>query len=231
MEWPEEFCKRGQDIREEAFKQFEVRAVTKTTLLPNQRRFAYHGQLLDNEYYYFIFTDRKTGEEGSFYCGGTAADGWLSINGQKSSDIMSYNPLNVASQTSSTSGGRSQTNPSIVLNKDDLKRKKLIHILQTFIALTDNTQDDSTVIKLLHKHINLRTVPLDIGHVRGVNTTFASIFKNGRLKDYFYSRTYTQFVVRSGIPIKPIDVKEFNDLIITTANDSKIHPYTKPASF
>lgn len=231
MEWPEEFCKRGQDIREEAFKQFNVRAVTKTALLPNQQRCAYHKQLLENEYYYFIFTDRKTGQEGSFYCGGTAADGWLKINGQQPSDIMSYNPLNVTSQTSTNSGGSSQTTPGIKTKKDDPQRKKLIHILQTFIALTDNTQDDSTVIILLHKLINNRSAPLEIGLLRGVNTTLANIFKNGRLKAYYYSRTYTQFVVRSGINIKPIDVKEFNDWIISTANDSKLHPYKRPPSF
>lgn len=231
MEWPEEFCKRGQDIRDEAFKKFDVRAVTKTTLLPNQQRRAYHRQLLESEYYYFIFTDRKTGQEGSFYCGGTAADGWLKINGQEPSDIISYNPLNVTSQTSSTSGGSSQNNPGVKTKKDDPQRKKLIHVLQTFIALTDNIQDDSTVIILLHKLINNRTAPLEISQVRGVNTTLANIFKNGRLREYHYSVSYTQFVVRSGFNIKPIDVKEFNDWIISTANDSKLHPYKHRPSF
>lgn len=53
MDWPEEYSKISQTVREAAYKQYKVEAITKTTLLPGQEKIGYHQRTLTTDYYLF----------------------------------------------------------------------------------------------------------------------------------------------------------------------------------
>lgn len=94
MDWPKEYSKISQEVRDAAYKLYEVEAITRSVLLPGQVKTAYYNGLLTTDYYLFLFTSRENPKlTGYFTCGLYAADGWFNLNGQKPEDIPSYNPL------------------------------------------------------------------------------------------------------------------------------------------
>ncbi|MBL5829163.1 hypothetical protein [Serratia fonticola] len=102
MDWPKEYSKISQAVREEAYERFNVEAITRTTLLSGQEKIGYHQQPLTTDYYLFLFTSRyNPAQTGYFTCGVHAADGWFKLNRQRPEDIASYNPL-----TGESSGGQ-----------------------------------------------------------------------------------------------------------------------------
>jgi hypothetical protein len=59
MDWPKEYSKTTQAVRDAAFKLYYVEAITQSVLLPGQVKTAYHGGPLTTGYYLFLFTSRE----------------------------------------------------------------------------------------------------------------------------------------------------------------------------
>jgi len=76
LDWPKEYNKTTQAIRDAAFKLYYVEAITQSVLLPGQVKTAYHGGPLTTDYYLFLFTSRENPKlTGYFICGLYAAKG------------------------------------------------------------------------------------------------------------------------------------------------------------
>lgn len=94
MDWPREYSKPTQAVREVAYKQYKVEAITKTTLLLGQEKIGYHHQPLTKDYNLFLLTNWDNPEyTGYFTCGLHTARGWFDLNGQLPREILSYNLL------------------------------------------------------------------------------------------------------------------------------------------
>lgn len=51
MDWPKEYSKTTQAVRDAAYKRYYVEAITRSVLLPGQVKTAYHDGLLTTDYY------------------------------------------------------------------------------------------------------------------------------------------------------------------------------------
>ena len=239
MEWPNIFSDVGDNIRKKAFEKFDVEAITKTTLLPEQEKMGYHKRKLTTDYYIFIFTDREDKKkQGSFCCGVHASNGWFKLNGQKAHDIASYNPL-----TGESSGGKGTvgagSTTAITRPKANKEKKQLINILQTYIALTDSItstkEGESTAVKILKKLIAHPLNTPEISEIRAVNTLLYKTFSDIKYKQHDIKK-YSELVSFKnnslGIKIREIPVNYFND-IIENKRESKHsdYVYLNPASF
>ena len=233
MDWPEEYSKISQAVREAAYKQYKVEAITKTTLLPGQEKIGYHQQTLTTDYYLFLFTSRDNpAQSGYFTCGLHAAGGWFDLNKQLPEDIPSYNPL-----TGESLGGGSGSGGSKLSNSNwNPQMKRLIRVLQTFICLTDDNKwkikGESKTLTVLQKLVKASNNAPDTSKIRSVNTTLSKALKDGR---HGGARTFTQMVEHFetllGVSFKKIDIDDFNQEIEVTRNKSENYSYPYPASF
>lgn len=79
MDWPKEYSKTTQAVRDAAYQHYYVEAITRSVLLPGQEKTAYHDGLLTTDYYLFLFTSRENPKlTGYFTCGLYAAKGGAS---------------------------------------------------------------------------------------------------------------------------------------------------------
>ena len=233
MDWPKEYSKTTQAVREAAYKLYKVEAITKTTLLPGQEKIGYHQQPLTTDYYLFLFTNWDNPEyTGYFTCGLHAARGWFDLNGQLPEDIPSYNPL-----TGEPSGGGSGSGGSKPSNSNwNPQMKRLIRVLQTFICLTDDNnrkiKGEPKTLKILQTLVKASNNAPDTSNIRSVNTTLSKALKDGR---HGGATTFTQMVehfeTSLGVSFKKIDVDDFNQEIEATRNKSESYSYPYPASF
>ncbi|CAO98406.1 hypothetical protein [Erwinia tasmaniensis] len=216
-----------------------MEAITKTTLLPGQEKNAYHKGKLTTDYYIFIFTDREDKKkQGSFCCGVHASKGWFELNGQNPLDIASYNPLTGESSGDAVTVG---TEATIAINrpKENKEKKRLINILQTYIALTDsitNTQDgESTAVKILKKLITHPSNTPEKSEIRAVNTLLYKTFTDIKYRKNNIKK-YSELVLLKenlfDITIRKIPVNYFNDIIENTRESKHSgYIYPNPASF
>lgn len=239
MEWPELLSDVGDETRKKAFEKFEVEAITKTTLLPGQEKTGYHKRKLTTDYYIFIFTDRENKtKQGSFCCGVHASKGWFELNGQRSHDIASYNPLTgESSEKVNTTGTGSFS--SVTRTKAHREKTRLINCLQTYIALTDSItstkEGESTAVKILKKLISNISTPPATSDIRAVNTLFYKTFIDTKYRKHNI-RKYSELVsfkeTSLGIKIREIPVDFFNDEIENNrASKHSDYVYRNPSSF
>lgn len=235
MDWPKEYSDISQDVRDAAYKLYNVEAITRSVLLPGQVKTAYHGRPLTTDYYLFLFTSRENPKvTGYFTCGLYAADGWFNLNGQKPEAIPSYNPLTGESSGSGKTGGsgtakqpKAESNP---------RMKRLIRVLQTFISLTDDEnrkiKGESTTLAVLQKLIKASKDAPSTSNIRSVNTTLYKALKDGR---HGGAHTFTQLIdnyeVLHQVVFKKITIDDFNKEIDDTRNKSATYPYIPLASF
>ncbi len=235
MDWPKEYSKTTQAVREAAFKLYYVEAITQSVLLPGQVKTAYHGRPLTTDYYLFLFASRKNPNlKGYFSCGLYAAKGWFEVNGQRPEEIPSYNPLTGESSGSSKTDGCGSTKP--LKAESDPRMKRLIRVLQTFISLTDDEKrkikGESTTLTVLQKLINASKNNPSTSNIRSVNTILYKALKDGR---HGGASTFTQLVehyeVLLGVAFKKICIDDFNQEINDTRKKSATYPYIPLASF
>lgn len=235
MDWPKEYSKTTQAVRDAAYKHYYVEATTRSVLLPGQEKTAYHDGLLTTDYYLFLFTSRENPKlTGYFTCGLYAAKGWFELNGQRPEKIPSYNPLTGESSGGSKKSGCGITKP--LKAESDPRMKRLIRVLQTFISLTDDEKrkikGESTTLAVLQKLIKASKEAPSTSNIRSVNTTLYKALKDGR---HGGARTFTQLVgyyeVLLGVTFKKICIDDFNQEIDDTRNKSETYPYTPLASF
>lgn len=235
MDWPKEYRKITQAVRDEAYKLYYVEAITRSVLLPGQLKTAYHGRPLTTDYYLFLFTSRKNQKlTGYFTCGLYAAKRWFELNGQRPEEILSYNPLTGESSSNSKTGGRGVTKPLKI--ESDPRMKRLIRVLQTFITLTDDERreikGESTTLTVLQKLIKASKNAPSTSNIRSVNTILYKTLRDGR---HGGARTFTQLVdhyeVLLGVTFKKISIDDFNQEIDDTRNKSATYPYIPLASY
>ncbi|EKS7203489.1 hypothetical protein O8H67_002128 [Enterobacter asburiae] len=235
MDWPKEYSKISQEVRDAAYKLYEVEAITRSVLLPGQVKTAYYDGPLTTDYYLFLFTSRENPKlTGYFTCGLYAADGWFNLNGQKPEDIPSYNPLTGESSGSGkTRGSGTAKQPKAESNQ---RMKRLIRVLQTYISLTDDEKGkikgESKTLEVLQKLIKASKDAPNTSNIRSVNTILYKALKDGR---YGGAHTFTQLVdnyeVLHEVVFKKIAIDDFNQEIDDTRNKSATYQYIPLASF
>lgn len=235
MDWPEDYSKPTQVVRDAAYKLYCVKAITRSVLLPGQVKMAYHNRPLTTDYYLFLFTSRENPKlTGYFICGLHAAKGWFKLNGQRSEEIPAYNPLTGESSGDSKTRNRVMTKP--LKTESDPRMKRLIRVLQTFISLTDDEKrkinGESTTLTVLQTLIKgVKDAP-STSNIRSVNTILYKVLKDGR---HGGARTFTQLVnhyeVLLDVTFKKISIDDFNQEIDDTRNKSATYPYIPLASF
>lgn len=237
MDWPNEYKKITQAVRDAAYKLYYVEAITRSVLLPGQVKTAYYGGPLTTDYYLFLFSRRDNPKHtGYFTCGLHAAEGWFKLNGQRPEEIPSYNPL----MGESSSGPKANTNSSGIIKlpktESDPRMKRLIRVLQTFITLTDDEKKkikgESTTLAVLQKLIKASKNSPSTSNIRSVNTILYKALRDGR---HGGARSFTQLVdhyeVLLGVTFKKISIDDFNQEIDDTRNKSATYPYISLASF
>lgn len=237
MDWPEEYRKTTQVVRDAAYKLYYVEAITRSVLLPGQVKTAYYGGPLTTDYYLFLFTSRENPKlTGYFTCGLYAADGWFKLNGQRPEEIPSYNPLMGESSGGSKAGTSSSGITKPPKPESDPRMIRLIRVLQTFITLTDDEKrkikGESTTLAVLQKLIKASKNSPSTSNIRSVNTILYKALRDGR---HGGARSFTQLInhyeILLGMTFKKISIDDFNQEIDYTRNKSAIYPYIHLASF
>lgn len=237
MDWPNEYKKTTQAVRDAAYKLYYVEAIIRSILLPGQVKTAYYGGPLTTDYYLFLFTSRVNPKlTGYFTCGLYAAKGWFELNGQRPEEIPSYNPL--TGEGGGSGGGKTSGHGITKSRKteSDPRMKRLIRVLQTFITLTDDEnrkiKGESTTLIVLQKLIKASKDAPSTSNIRSVNTILFKALRDGR---HGGARTFTQLVdhyeVIIGENFKKISIDDFNQEIDDTRNKSLTYPYIPLASF
>ncbi|EKT61723.1 hypothetical protein [Providencia alcalifaciens] len=255
MKWPEEYEKRGDEIRREAYNKYHIKAELKARLLPHQEIKAYHGGMITTDYYIFTFTDRENRDKkGVFYCGEHAANKWFDLNGQNNAGVYFNDPIDVEIDLNIPDNPNIPNIPNVpnvpnVPNNPNIPRNEnklaLIKCLHTYITITNSTEDrngnESVAIKVISRLItNINQEPT-ISEIRSVNTILAKTFNSEKYQKKGIEN-YRQLVENKElelkkenplIKIKRINLNHFNDIINETAHSSKNkeYIYRYPASF
>lgn len=181
MKWPTIFSKRGDETRKLALQVFNVTPIFKTKLLPGQKKKGYHRQNITTDYCVFLFETKTIPvKKGIFICGLTAAKEWIELIKKNKTPIPmpipSYNPL------SSAGTGTGTTQTVQVANNNNEQMTRLIHCLESYISISDNTLnnqgEESAALKILQGLLRRRAQAPSISDIRAVNTTFAKVFSS-----------------------------------------------------
>lgn len=224
MTWPQIYCRMGPEVREEAFNYFDVVAVSHLVLLPGQQKRNYLGQPLTREYYCFEFTERATGNFGSFLCGYDIAAHWMSLSGQD--PLPLFNPMTQQNPNGAQAGGAGGGAGGGIQNANP-ERMRLCNILRMFIALANITSSTNRAFAILRSlEQNLNTPP-SLMNIRSVNTLFYKALTRAGNANYNNYTNYVQYQSTT-LPatLRVFPVNDFiQEIINNPHNDlTKRHP-------
>lgn len=225
--WPEIYCRSGPAVRERAFQYFQVAAVSHIILLPGQAKVNYLGQPLTREYYCFEFTERSTGNFGSFLCGYDIAEHWLKLSGQD--PVPRFNPLVQHNPAGPQAAGVGGGAGGVVQNIDP-RRKRLWNTLRMFIALADITRSTNKAFAILRSLESNLNAPPSLMNIRSVNTLFykaLTLAGNANYTNYTDYVQYQSTVLQANL--RRINVANFNNEIVNNPHKDPTKRY--PPSF